>query len=189
MKMSFRSEYTDTQDASRFAEFPALAAGQRRILFALVSLFLFFSRGLLAQSIPADWPDHWTVIGRAQVQTTPQSLAISGGYAVNREVYDDARINFRARAPLSAGQVQIWAGFRYRDRDSRYVFALRGGNNNDIYLARYAPNGGAEFLGFAPLDFKPQPGVWYRLRVVILGNRFQIFLNDERLPRLHLADT
>ena len=68
------------------------------------------------------------------------------------------------------------------------VFALRGGNDNDIYLARYAPNGRAEFLGFAPLDFRPQSGIWYHLRVVILGNRFQIFLNDEKLPRLNTVD-
>jgi len=186
MKMSFRSGQTDQRDAPHFSGFPALAAARIRILFAF--LLLFFSCHLPAQSVPADWPDHWSLVGRAHVQATPQSLVIAGGYAVNQPVYDDAQMTFRARAPVNTGQVQIWAGFRYRDRDSRYVFALRGGNDNDIYLARYAPNGGAEFLGYAPLDFKPEPGVWYRLRVVILGNRFQIFLNDERLPRLNVVD-
>jgi len=127
-------------------------------------------------------------MGRAQIQTTPQSLIIAGGYAVNKKIWDNLQISFLARTPSNTDEVQIWAGFRCRDRDSRYVFALRGGNDNDIYLARYAPNGGAEFLGFAPLDFKPQPGLWYRLRVVVLGNRFQIFLNDEKLPRLNVAD-
>lgn len=140
-----------------------------------------------AQSLP-DWPENWSTIGRAQIQTTPASIIIAGGYAVNRNILGDGEIAFRARAPLSANEVQIWAGFRYRDRESGYVFALRGGNDDDIYLARYAPNGGAEFLGFAPLDFKPEPGVWYRLRVVFCGKRIQIFLNDEKLPRLNVVD-
>ncbi|MBW8869995.1 MAG: hypothetical protein JF563_04350, partial [Acidobacteriales bacterium] len=101
---------------------------------------------------------------------------------------NDAEITFRARTPAGAEQVQIWAGFHFRDRNSRYVFALRGGNDNDLYLARYAPDGGMEFLGFAPLDFKPTPGVWYRLRVVTFGNQIQIYLNDEKLPRLNVKD-
>ena len=107
---------------------------------------------------------------------------------MGRNILGDAEITFQARAPLGSDQVQIWGGFRYRDRESRYVFALRGGHDNDVYLARYAPDGGSRFLGFAPLDFKPVPGTWYRLRVVVLGNRFQIYLNDEKLPRLNVVD-
>ncbi len=140
-----------------------------------------------AQSL-SGWPEDWFTIGRAQIQATSDSLIVAGGYAVNRKGMANGQMTFRARAPLSAGEVQIWAGFRYRDRDSRYVFALRGGHDNDIYLARYAPDGAAEFLGFAPLDFKPEPGIWYRLRVVFLGNRIQIFLNNEKLPRLNAVD-
>jgi hypothetical protein len=140
-----------------------------------------------AQSLQG-WPANWFTVGRAEIQASPGSVTIADGYAANQEVWDNAQMTFKARAPVGTDEVQIWAGFRYRDRDSRYVFALRGGNDNDIYLARYAPDGQAEFLGFAPLDFKPEPGVWYRLRVVFLGNRVQIFLNDERLPRLNVAD-
>lgn len=165
-----------------------LVSKRTRVVFTLFCLFYLFLCGVLTAALPGDWPDDWTAIGRAQIQTNNQSLIISSGYTVNGRVWDNAQITFSARSPLSANQVQIWAGFRYRDRDSRYVFALRGGDDNDIYLARYAPNGGAEFLGFAPLDFKPQPGVWYHLRVAILGNRFQIFLNDESLPRLNAVD-
>lgn len=158
-------------------------------IFTLLCLsHLFLCSASAALTLPADWPDNWTTIGRAQIQTNDQSIIIAGGYAVNGKVWDNEQMTFSARAPLNADQVQIWAGFGYRDRDSRYVFALRGGNDNDIYLARYAPNGGAEFLGFAPLDFKPQPGIWYHLRVVVLGNHFQIFLNDEPLPRLNVVD-
>jgi len=186
--MSFCSGRADSRDVLHDTGLLPFAAKQARVHFILLFFFLFSSCGVLAQSPPGDWPDAWTAIGRAQIQATPKSVIIANGYAVNRKVWTDAQITFRARAPLNTEEVQIWAGFRCRDRDSRYVFALRGGNDNDLYVARYAPNGGAEFLGFAPLDFKPQPGVWYRLRVVILGNRFQIFLNDEPLPRLNVVD-
>ena len=138
--------------------------------------------------LPAVSPSEWNLVDRIHIQNGTDSATIEGGYAVNKRKWTDAEISFAARAPDGAGQVQIWAGFNFRDRDSRYVFALRGGNDNDIYLARYAPDGGIRFLGFAPLDFKPVPGSWYHLRVVTIGSRFQIYLNDEKLPRLNVED-
>lgn len=186
MNISFWSRSADLRDTPQ--DSGLLPFATRRAQASFILFLLLFSCGVWAQSPPDHWPDNWTVVGRAHIQTTPQSVIIAGGYAVNQNIWDDAQITFRARAPATAKEVQIWAGFRCRDRDSRYVFALRGGHDNDIYLARYAPNGGAEFLGFAPLDFNPQPGVWYRLRVVIVGNCFQIFLNDEKLPRVNVAD-
>jgi beta-galactosidase len=141
-----------------------------------------------AVAMPSDLPGEWSAIGRVKIQTTKDSAVFSGGFVMDQQPWDDAEITFRARTPSDVDQVQIWAGFRCRDRDSRYVFALRGGNDNDLYLARYAPDGGAKFLGFAPLDFKPVSGTWYRFRVVTLGNRFQIYLNDEKLPRINVVD-
>ncbi len=137
---------------------------------------------------PSTFPGNWKFIGRTSVQTTSNSICLSGGYVMNDQELDDAEISFQARAPLGTEQVQIWAGFRCQNRDSRYVFALRGGNDNDVYLARYAPDGGAKFLGFAPLDFKPVPGTRYRLRVVFFDDRIQFYLNDEKLPRLNVED-
>jgi beta-galactosidase len=155
------------------------------------SLLLFIVNFSNAASIkwPANLPGKWSSMGRATIQTTADSALIQGGYAATGQSWDDAKISFRTRAPVDAKEVQLWAGFRFRDRDSRYVFALRGGNDNDLYLARYAPDGGAKFLGFAPLDFKPEQGVWYRLTVEALGNRIQIYLNDEKLPRLNVVDS
>ena len=123
-----------------------------------------------------------------RIQPETNSTIVTGGCVMSDQAWDDAEIRFQARAPAGTEQVQIWAGFRCRDRDSRYVFALRGGHDNDLYLARYAPDGGAKFLGFTPLGFRPVPGVWYHLRVVTLGNRIQIYLNDETLPRLNVVD-
>ena len=138
--------------------------------------------------MPASLPGSWSIVGRGTIQTTPESAVITGGFAVEQQMWSDGEISFRARAPQDAGEVQIWGGFRQRDRDSRYVFALRGGHDNDVYLARYAPDGNAKILGFAPLDFPPVPGTWYRVRVVVLGSRFHIYLNDEKLPRLNAVD-
>lgn len=131
----------------------------------------------------------WNFVGRGSFKTRGDSLVISGGFAVNKQSQEDTEITFRARAPEDASQVQLWAGFRCKDRDSRYVFALRGGNDNDLYLARYAPDGKMKFLDFVPLDFKPASGIWYELRVLAIGNRFQIYLNDEKLPRINIVDT
>lgn len=131
----------------------------------------------------------WTLIGRGKLETNADSLVVQGGFAKGAQIWGDAELSFRARAPAGTEQVQIWAGFRCRDRESRYVFALRGGSDNDVYLARYAPNGEAKFLGFAPLDFKPQPGSWYRLQAVAIGKRIQIYLNDEPLPRINIVDS
>src|ERR1700677_667404 len=161
------------------------------VWLAVVPLFL---SGLFASEtnppvlMPATLPGEWNAIGRAGIQAGPDSAIIEGGYVVDARVFGDSEITFRARAPVGVAQVQIWGGFHYRDRDSRYVFALRGGNDNDLYLARYAPNGGIKFLGFAPLDFKPVPGAWYQLRIVTLGSRIQIYLGHETLPRLNVVD-
>src|SRR6202453_3123529 len=161
------------------------------VWLAVVPLFL---SGLFASEtnppvlMPATLPGEWNAIGRAGIQAGSDAAIIEGGYVVDARVFGDSEITFRARAPVGVAQVQIWGGFHYRDRDSRYVFALRGGNDNDVYLARYAPDGGIRFLGFAPLDFKPVAGTWYHIRVVTVGSRIQIYLNDEKLPRLNAVD-
>ncbi|HEX4140040.1 MAG TPA: glycoside hydrolase family 2 TIM barrel-domain containing protein, partial [Candidatus Methylacidiphilales bacterium] len=54
---------------------------------------------------------------------------------------------------------------------------------------RLATDGDDTFLGVAPLDFKPQPGTWYTLRAVVQGDRFQIFVNDEKVPRINVVDS
>ena len=158
------------------------------VLYTLLFL-LVKEHPMAAPMLPSDLTGNWTAVGRGDVRTGTDSVIISGGYLVESNTWTDGEISFDARAPETASEVQIWGGVRFRDRDSRYVFALRGGHDNDVYLARYAPDGKARFLGFAPLDFKPVPGTWYHLRVVTIGGRFQIYLGDEKLPRLNVEDT
>jgi beta-galactosidase len=162
----------------------------RVYLFCFILALTFILRQpCAAWPMPASLPGDWNLIGRVKIETNAASAVLQGGFAAERRAWGDAEMSFRARAREGTEEVQLWAGFRYRDRDSRYVFALRGGNDNDLYLARYAPNGQAKFLGFAPLDFKPTPGVWYRLRAMAIGKRLQLYLNDEKLPRINIVDS
>lgn len=166
-------------------------AGAARHCAQLVGVLtaILVSNGWSAEvKLPSATSESWNLVGRTTLQQAPDAMTLSGGFAVTKETLGDGEVSFQARAPQGTEQVQIWAGLRCRDRDSRYVVALRGGNNNDVYFARYAPDGGTRFLGLAPLNFKPEVGKWYTLRLVTLGNRFQIFINDEKLPRLNVED-
>jgi len=158
-------------------------------LFALVSLGWFTVPPIRVEAEPAILGGEWKATGRLKIETNAESVTLQGGYIVEKQAWNKAEMSVRMRAPSGVESVQLWGGFRCRDRDSRYVFALRGGDNNDIYLARYAPDGGSKFLGFAPLNFKPAAGVWYRLRILMADKRFQIYLNDETLPRLNVVDS
>lgn len=130
----------------------------------------------------------WNSYGRIVLQCLQNSVIVQDGFTIEQRTYGDCDFSFDARTPQGAPEVQIWSGIRCRDRDSRYVFALRGGNNDHLYLARYGVDGAAKFLGIAPLDFHPVPGNWYTLRAVTRGNRFLIFLNQETTPRINVID-
>jgi hypothetical protein len=138
--------------------------------------------------LPASFPGRWAAFGRLAIRRLGDAVTLQDGFAAARESWKDGEFRFRARAPRGTEEVQKWAGVRCFDRDRRYTFALRGGNNNDVYLARYAPEGGIKFLGVAPLDFHPVPETWYTLRAVVRENRFQLYLNDESLPRINVVD-
>lgn len=133
--------------------------------------------------------DSWEPFGRLHQEHGEESIVLNDGYLISKETWRDTSFSFRARAPHGTEQVQIWAGLRASDRDRRYVFGMRGGNNDDVYLARYAPDGGDRFLGIAPLHFHPEPGAWYQLRAVIRGNRIHIYVNNEAVPRINVEDT
>jgi hypothetical protein len=131
--------------------------------------------------------DQWIPYGRLGRQQRADSLVLEDGFLISKHSWADTDFSFQARSPEGV-EVQIWAGLRCRDRDSRYVFGLRGGNNDHLYLARYAPDGGDRFLGIAPLGFHPQPAIWYALRAAMRGNRIHIYVNGESLPRINVED-
>jgi beta-galactosidase len=117
-------------------------------------------------------------------------LLTKDAYALfGEESWADYEIRFSARTPVTEKQVQIWAGFRAYNINDRYVLGFRGGNQNSLYFARMGYMGTDEFLGLRMLDFKPKTGEWYNFRILVSGNHFQIFLNNENLPRIDVSDT
>lgn len=100
----------------------------------------------------------------------------------------DYQVRFSARTPVSESQVQIWAGFRVKDRQDFYSLGLRGGEQNSLYLARRGYMGRDEFLALRPLGFHPVPGAWYDMRIVVNGDRIRVFLGSEKQPRIDLRD-
>nr|WP_294897551.1 glycoside hydrolase family 2 TIM barrel-domain containing protein [uncultured Pedobacter sp.] len=100
----------------------------------------------------------------------------------------DFRFTFEARAPKTAKQVQIWAGFRAFNRFDRYIIGFRGGLQNNLYLSRMGYMGADELLGLSNLHFKPQTGKWYKFKIEVVGNRIRVFINNEVLPRIDVVD-
>lgn len=134
-------------------------------------------------------PTVWSTVGRGRVKVANGVLSVTDCFVRGGEQdWTNYVLEFRARAPEGAEQVQIWAGFRCSGRNRRYALALRGGNCDDIYLCRYAPGGNDRMLALEPLDFHPEVGRWYRLRVVVQGDYIAVYLDDEERPRVSVID-
>lgn len=131
---------------------------------------------------------NWKSQGRIIEKNTKDGVIIQDGILFNDKDYADAEYSYRFRAPEGTKEVQAWMSFRVKDRLNRYTVGLRGGNNNILYMARYADDANARFLGFAPLEFSPEVGKWYALRVVAVGKVIHVYLGDEDKPRLVIED-
>ena len=131
----------------------------------------------------------WHTVGRGVVALRNGAVSVEDCFITAGDcTWKDYELSFRARAPKDAEQVQIWAGFRAKDRDHRYAIGLRGGNHDDFYLARYAPDANDQFLAIQELGFHPEPGEWFDVRVVVQGDRFRAYLNGEDEPRIDVTD-
>jgi len=131
----------------------------------------------------------WNVVGRGDVEFKESIVLIKNCYITfAKQQWQNHEIQFKARAPKNADQVQIWAGFHFQDRDTRYAVGLRGGNSDDLYLCRYAPDGQNKMLALEPLDFHPEPGIWYKFIIDVWDGKIYVFLNDEKSPRLIVTD-
>jgi len=168
---------------SRFPSLPTLA------LAGLIGVLQPAGLHAAAPAFPTSFGAGWSTFGRAIWKPTADSIIIQNGTAISKESFGDCEFTFRAKMPKDAAQVQLWGAIRVKDRDNRYVFGLRGGAEPELSLARYAPDNEAKFLGWAPLDFTPELDKWYTFRVAVSGKRFQVFLNDEKLPRINVEDT
>ncbi|TDX02068.1 glycoside hydrolase family 2 protein [Dinghuibacter silviterrae] len=147
---------------------------------------------LLPLSLAAQQMDVRSVIGRGLCTVTDGVLRTKDAYACFGDTaWRDYQFSFRASgvgSVVPAGAVHICAGFRARNRDDRYVFGLKGGRFNALYLERLGFMGTDDYLALRPLEFPVTPGTWYRFRVQVLGDRIRIFLGDETLPRIDVRD-
>ncbi|MES2277877.1 MAG: glycoside hydrolase family 2 TIM barrel-domain containing protein [Bacteroidota bacterium] len=134
--------------------------------------------------------------GAKYQKTGRGECTIANGVLTTKDAYlgfgenswKDYEIKFRARVPQNAEQVQICAGFRAGNRDDRYILMLKGGIQKNIYLARLGHMGMDDYLALRQLDFQPVPGKWYDFKIQVSGNRIRVFLNNESLPRIDIAD-
>lgn len=134
-------------------------------------------------------PGRWMIEGRGTHGVADGVLHLTGCEAAAGEIsWNDYELSFRARAPEDAAQAQIWASVRRTARDSRYVIGVRGGNNNEIYIARYAPNGRQAFLGVQELASPPRPGEWRQVRIVVTGQNLRVYLDQASEPVMEVTD-
>lgn len=163
-------------------------------LRVVVWVFFFGSfLNLMAQEFNDDFEtlDHtiWTQVDRGDLSAADGILTMKDCNIFAGDLaWKNYVMEFKARAPESAAEVRIFAGFRYNDDKSRYVFGLRGGNNNDLYLARLGADNETLLLAIEPLDFVPEKGVWYTIRIQIEESSIRVFLNNESEARLSAVD-
>jgi len=128
-------------------------------------------------------------IGRGECSIANSVLTTKDAYLTFGEnTWANYEIEFKARVPETAEQVQICAGFRAANRDDRYILMLKGGIQKDLYLARLGYMGSDDFLALRELDFQPVPGKWYNFKIQVAGNRIRVYLNNELSPRIEVAD-
>lgn len=130
------------------------------------------------------------VTGRGTVEITDGVLKSKDAYAsFGEDQMENYEFSFKARTPAKEKEVQIWSGFRASSRNDRYLLGLRGGIQNDLYLARLGYMGTDDHLALRHLDFPLLPGKWYDIKVQVTGNRIRVFLNKEALPWIDVKDT
>ena len=143
---------------------------------ALSLIWLSFVPLTNAQNLTNDFSDptqSLTNVGRGASYIADGVLRNKGCYTLfGNPDWKDYTLSFRARAPKDAEQVQIWAGFRTRNRFDRYVLGIKGGLQDDVYLMRTGYMGADELMGVRPLGFHPEPGQWIDCQVI---NFFHIY--------------
>lgn len=136
------------------------------------------------------WEGLWTLYGNQE------NFRFENGILTTRDCWvadesaplENFDFRFSARAPETATEAEIWAGFRHVNREYRYMVGLRGGSHKHLYLARLGAVGYDRMLALCPLEWSPEPGVWYQVRVVCAGCRIAVYLNGEEEPRILCTD-
>lgn len=157
-------------------------------------IFLFVVNGIFAQRefpIETKFDDKaaFDKIGKGQCMVENGVLKTKNAYAAfGNPAWENYEVSFTALTPVTEKEVQIWSGFRAKDRDDRYVLGLKGGMENDLYLARLGYMGADDYLALRHIDFPLKTGVAYTVRIQVAGQRIRVFLNQEQLPRIDITD-
>lgn len=169
---------------------------KKKYLFGAAPLVLvLFNTSLFAQS-KADFTEDFEHASAKQLVTGRGTVRVGQGLLKSKDAYasfgdvsmDNYEFSFKARTPVKEKEVQIWSGFRASGRNDRYILGLRGGIQNDLYLARLGYMGTDDHLALRHLDFPLVPGKWYDIKVQVVGNRIKVFLNKEELPWIDVTD-
>lgn len=165
------------------------------MLETLTLTILLLNTSVFAQS-SANLTEQFSDPGKKLEKTDRGLLKIENGVLKSKDAYasfggeemGNYEFSFKARTPANGSEVQIWSGFRASSRNDRYILGLRGGIQNDLYLARLGYMGTDDHLALRHLDFPLVPGKWYDIRVQIAGSRIKVFLNKEELPWIDVED-
>ncbi|PRD48879.1 glycoside hydrolase family 2 protein [Sphingobacterium haloxyli] len=131
----------------------------------------------------------FTKVDRGIVKIEEGKLKTKEAYATfGEDDWTDYEVSFKARTSATEKEVQIWTGFRASSRNDRYILGIRGGIQNDLYLARLGYMGTDDHLALRHLEFPLHPGEWYNVKIQVFGNRIRVFLNNEALPRIDIED-
>jgi beta-galactosidase len=168
---------------------------KRYLCQAAPLMLLFLSTNLFGQS-KIDLTERFDNPKNKQVITGRGAVTVEQGVLKSKDAYasfgdanmENYELSFKARTPAKEKEVQIWSGFRASSRNDRYILGLRGGIQNDLYLARLGYMGTDDHLALRHLDFPLVPGKWYDIKVQIVGNRIKVFLNKEELPWIDVKD-
>lgn len=125
------------------------------------------------------WEGLWTLYGNQE------NFRFENGILTTRDCWvadesaplENFDFRFSARAPETAPEAEIWAGFHHANREYRYMVGLRGGSHKHLYLARLGAVGYDRMLALCPLEWSPEPGG------VVPGAGCLRRMPDRRLPQ------
>ena len=162
---------------------------QKKIFKYLIIIGLIFCSNFVKAQDYSYTKDNVDIIGRGLVEWDEDKVLISDCFiALKRESPEKFEMTFSVKSAKTGGEVQAWSGFGFQNRDNRYAFGLRGGNNNDLYLCRYQSDAKNKMLAIASLDFQLSLEKWYKVKVVFWEGNIRIYLNDETTPRIVSKD-
>jgi hypothetical protein len=175
---------------------PQSAKGDVSVTRHLLLVTFFYLFSCLADAQPYPFTEDFSRSDLVLKTVGRGENGIENGVLTSKDAYvcfgnpqwKDYTVEFRARTPEQEEQVQIWAGFRQINRFDRYILGMKGGLSDELYLSRMGYMGADEFLALRPLDFHPEPGIWYTFKLEVCGERIRVFINDEPLPRIDVVD-